>query len=125
MFLNLGSFKKGNGGKLVYTPRLYLSWMTTWGRLNNTVVAYFDDDKYMNHFLRLRSSLSSWRTSAFLIKRRDLPAWKDLNKTREIFSQPGYPRFQPATVNAEYSCTMTAKMDALDFALTLKMPWGG
>ena len=48
MFLNLGKFQKG--ASMEYTPEKYFGWMNSWANLNNTVIAFFDDENVYNMF---------------------------------------------------------------------------
>ncbi|XP_012941738.1 uncharacterized protein LOC106012666 [Aplysia californica] len=117
MYLNLGKFQKG-GGNHFYTTEGYLGWMKSWGWLNNTVVAFFDDDKILEVFRKIRSAQPPERTIIHKISRDELPAFKDFDKIKKMFAQPSYPKHYPNTVKAEYSCAVSAKTDVLDKVLT-------
>jgi len=115
MFLNLGKFQKG--ASMEYTPEKYFGWMNSWANLNNTVIAFFDDENVYNMFKKVRSAQPAERTIAYKIERNDLPDFKNLEKVRQIYAQPGYPKHHPNTVKAEYSCSVSAKADVIDIVL--------
>ncbi|CAL1534253.1 unnamed protein product [Lymnaea stagnalis] len=118
LYLPLGRFQKG-GASNFYTNDRYKNWMQTWAWLTNKVVAFFDDDDYMEHFRKLRSAQPADRTVLIKVERSQFNAFKDYDKIRDIYRRPDYPKHHPNTVNANYSCTMNAKYDALQMAMDL------
>ena len=85
--------------------------MDIFSRIENPIVAYFDDKVYFDYFKQLRKKDTIfWEKTLVLEKRKeDLWAFKMLPNISKIFSDPNYPKFLPNTVNPEYSCAMHAK----------------
>ncbi|GFO12073.1 protein htrl [Plakobranchus ocellatus] len=116
MYLRLGiPIKRADG--TVTQEKHYLEWMKTWGWLTNTVIAYFDDDEMLDAFKAIRKAQPAEKTIAIRINRTDLSSFDDLEDVRKIFTDPEYPKFDPYTLNAEWSCAVHAKYDALQMAL--------
>ncbi|CAL1534256.1 unnamed protein product [Lymnaea stagnalis] len=118
LYIPLGTFLKGFG-KTYRTKDNYRTWMHTWAWLTNKVVAFFADSDDMEYFRKLRSAQPADRTVLIKVERSQLNAFKDYDKIRDIYSRPKYPKYQPNTVNANYSCTMNAKFDALQMTMDL------
>ena len=53
-------------------------------------------------------------TKIIRIDRDTLWSFKLAPKIKEIYSQPGYPKYHPNTVNEYYSCAMHAKYDLIE-----------
>ncbi|RUS69963.1 hypothetical protein EGW08_022271 [Elysia chlorotica] len=117
MFLNIGS---------IYSTKLYFfkvmssqvedyhSWLHSWGKIKNRVVAFFDDETFIRSFKLYRSHLPKELTTVLKISKDDLPAFRSKERVRQILEDPQFiPSYDP-----DYTCTMDAKYDALDMALT-------
>ncbi|GFS21237.1 protein HtrL [Elysia marginata] len=115
MYLRLGPVKRADG--TVTEEKDYLEWMRTWGWLTNTVVAYFDDDEMLAAFKNIRKSQPADKTILVRVNRTDLSSFDDLEDVRKLFADPEYPKFEPQTVNAEWSCATNAKYDILQRVL--------
>ena len=53
-YFNIGSFQKGGLRSQVFTTQLYRNWMKIFNRIDNPVVAYFDDVNDLEYFRDLR-----------------------------------------------------------------------
>jgi len=127
MYINIGKFRKGDSG-LHFSKDTYIGWMDIWSRINNTVFAFFDNNDVMEHFKQVRfRKPSAHKTHVYKISRAELSAFSHMESIQKIFDTPGYPRHYPNTVKAEYSCAMSAKLDAvenvLDMVTTKYVAW--
>ncbi|XP_059156886.1 uncharacterized protein LOC131941584 [Physella acuta] len=118
LFINLGSLKKG-GGSNYNTPDKYKKWMITWGWLTNHVVAFIEDDETIEYFKQIRSQQPAHRTVIVKVNRSQLDAFKNLERIKQIYSNSSYPKHSPNTINANYSCAMSAKYDVMTMALDM------
>ena len=50
MFINLGTFKKGDGIYYYHSPYKYHRWMRTFSKMVNRVVAYIENDEDIEYF---------------------------------------------------------------------------
>ncbi|XP_005089631.1 uncharacterized protein LOC101862385 isoform X2 [Aplysia californica] len=118
MYLNIGSLTKTSFwffSHSSYTTDTYKQWLISWGKLNNKVIAFFDDDAFITQFRLLRSHLPESHTKVIKINRYDLPAFKNLERVKEVVKNPSFKVSYPP----EYTCVMNAKYDALDEALKM------
>ena len=117
MYLNIGNFRKGHT-VVVYTPNRYKNWMRVFGRIQNPVVAFFDNSSHAEFFLNMRGNYTSSSTKVILLEdRNDLWAFRIMPKIQEIFESPGYPHNPPGTTVPEYSCAMHAKYEVMLWAV--------
>ncbi|XP_041348323.1 uncharacterized protein LOC121367929 [Gigantopelta aegis] len=114
-YFNLGRFRKGNEGN-VFGPGLYQTWASVYRYMENPVILYTDSDDFADVFTKIRSSLPN-RTRVIRIERDDLWAFKWVQRIREIYSDPSYPKFHPNTVVPEYSCAQHAKYSCVQDAI--------
>ncbi|XP_059168894.1 uncharacterized protein LOC131950687 [Physella acuta] len=118
MFLNLGTLQKWSGTR---TLDRYKQWMTTWGWLKNPVVAFFEDEEILQYFKQIRTQQPAHRTVIVKISRSQLGAFKNLERIQQVYKNSSYSKLSPTMINANYSCTMSAKYDALIFAMDHKL----
>lgn len=109
-FFDLGMYQKGIGGSV--TSSRYYQWATTFRRMVNPVVAYTDSVPFYEWFQYVRKAKSE-RTKLYLIKRKDLWAFRMLPNISALFEDPLYPKYHPNTVVPEYSCAQHAKYELL------------
>ncbi|CAL1547525.1 unnamed protein product [Lymnaea stagnalis] len=116
MYLDIGKFQKGRGTNY-YTGDKYVDWMRSWALLTNPVVAFFEDEKMIVKFREIRSRFPEDQTVIVKVNRSQLHAFSHYDKIKQIYETPNYPKHPPNTVNANYSCTMSAKYDVMEMAL--------
>ena len=110
-FLDLGTFKKGD--LHTFSPGLYREWIKVFHRIENPVVAFFDNERDVKMFQVLRNALPGNRTQVVKISRVSMWAFSLRSNIADIFSRPFYPKHHPNTVLPEYSCTMHAKYELM------------
>ncbi|XP_059156908.1 uncharacterized protein LOC131941601 [Physella acuta] len=118
MFLRLGSLQKGFSG-LYNTHDKYKQWMITWGWMTNHVIIFVDDEEISQYFKQIRCKQPAHRTVIVKVNRSQLDAFKNLERIKQIYSNSSYPKHSPNTINANYSCTMSAKYDVMTMALDM------
>ncbi|KAK3750379.1 hypothetical protein RRG08_015872 [Elysia crispata] len=117
MFLNIGSIYST---KFYYIKVMsssvkdYHVWLHSWSKINNRVVAFFDDDSFIKEFKAHRFHLPKEFTTILKVSKDNLPAFRSREQVEQILRDP---LFTPSYA-AEYTCTMDAKYDALDLALS-------
>ncbi|XP_059145630.1 uncharacterized protein LOC131932740 [Physella acuta] len=119
MYLNIGTYKKTSFlffSKEWFGTSHYRDWLFSWGKLNNRVIAFFDDEEFIHQFRLRRAHLPEDYTKIVKINRQDLSAFKYQERVREITAQPSFTVSYPP----EYTCTMDAKYDALQMALEME-----
>ncbi|XP_046573988.1 uncharacterized protein LOC124282060 [Haliotis rubra] len=114
-YLNLGRFNKGDRGT-VFGPTLYLEWATVYEHLRNPLVVYTDSDQFVRLFTDMRQHLMNI-TKIIKIEKKQLWAFDHLDKVRNIYSDPKYPKYQPNTVVPEYPCVQNAKYSCVEKAI--------
>ena len=88
--------------------------MSVFARLDNPLVAYFDQpsDVQLMRLYRRRNPVN--RTRIVLVDRRQMVSFGRFRpRIDAVFRQPGYPRRQPNTANADYSAAMHAKYELI------------
>ena len=65
----------------------------------------------------IRKSQPADKTILIRVNRTDLSSFDDLEDVRKLFADPEYPKFEPQTVNPEWSCAVNAKYDILQMVL--------
>ena len=110
-FFDIGSFQKGE--HQTFTPDKYTHWMSTFQYIDNPVYAFFDADKNAEDFRKIRTGPLKNKTKIVVLDRETLWAFKLKPNISDIFSNPDYPKYNPNTVNADYSCAMHAKYEVV------------
>ncbi|GFR99729.1 protein htrL [Elysia marginata] len=112
-YFNLGKLNKGRkfGIGPGYTPEKYKRWMSVFGRLDNPLVVFTDSHDIADMFYEMRAHFGDERTRIIKMNRTDLYSFSLAPRIKEVFSQPGYPAYDPNTVNENYSCVMHAKFE--------------
>ena len=110
-YFRLGSFRKGYSQ--TFTPGLYRTWLTVFSRIENPVVAYFDNDDDAAYFKLIRENVPDHPTSIVKVVRNRMWAFSLQSRIEEVFSKWWYPKHYPNTVNASYSCAMHAKYELM------------
>jgi len=82
-------------------------------RIENPVVAYFDNDEDAAFFKFIRDRVSDHPTYIVKVVRDKMWAFGLKPRIERIFSQWWYPKHHPNTVNASYSCAMHAKYELM------------
>ncbi|BFZ01368.1 hypothetical protein BsWGS_04406 [Bradybaena similaris] len=116
MYLNLGTHSKTSFflfSRQRYATHQYKLWLLSWGKLQNKVVAFFDDDEFIKLFRNIRSHLPESYTIIVKIDKNQLSAFHQKDRIEDILVNPSFTTSYPA----EYTCTMNAKYDILDMAL--------
>ncbi|XP_076468033.1 uncharacterized protein LOC143298898 [Babylonia areolata] len=113
-YFDLGDLNKGG---LVREAGKYRKWMASFRWLNNPLVVFTDSKETAAYFQQLRAHYPPSRTNITLIQRETLWAFQLASEIREIFSQNGYPRHSPNTIQPLYSCAMHAKYELVQRVL--------
>lgn len=112
-FFDIGSFEKGAGGPTM-SSAVYRRWMSTFARISNPIVAYFDQISDADLMRLYRRGLPANRTRVVLIDRRRTVSFGRFRpRIDDTFRRPGYPRRSPNTSNANYSAAMHAKYELM------------
>jgi len=117
-FFDIGPFQKGPGGPTL-SSAAYRRWMSVFARLDNPLVAYFDQpsDVELMRIYRQRHPVN--RTRIVLVDRQKTVSFGRYQpRIDAVFQQPGYPRRQPNTANADYSAAMHAKYELMGRTIT-------
>ena len=112
---NLGTLKKD-----YQSPRsmdTYKNWMNSFSMLNNQVIAFTDTAEIGILLTNGRKHLSENMTKVIFINRNDLWSFHLSERISQIYQSPGYPKHSPNTVNENYSCSMHAKYDVLQYVI--------
>ena len=112
-FFDIGPFQKGPGGPTL-SSSAYRRWMSVFARLDNPLVAYFDQPSDVQLMRLYRRRHPANRTRIVLVDRRRTVSF-GLFRPRidAVFRQSGYPRREPNTANADYSAAMHAKYELM------------
>ena len=81
--------------------------------IENPVYVYVDDEKYATIFQLARQKYFPNRTKIIILDREDIWSFNLRRNISYIFSNPGYPKFYPNTINPNYSCAMHSKYEVL------------
>ena len=85
--------------------------MASFGWLDNPLVVFTDTEEIAQYFRQLRARYPASRTTVIVLKRYELWAFQLAEEIQEVYSQPGYPKHPPNTINPLYSCAMHAKFE--------------
>lgn len=85
--------------------------MASFGWLDNPLVVFTDTEEIAQYFRQLRTRYPASRTTVIVLKRYELWAFQLAEEIQEVYSQPGYPKHPPNTINPLYSCAMHAKFE--------------
>lgn len=113
-YINIGGFHKGMD--LYYSSQVYVKWMEFFARIKNPVIAFFDEDKHVDMFTKLRAHFAANMTKIYRISKRDLWMFSQKPKITKIFSRVWYPKHSPNTMIPEYACLMQAKYELMAIA---------
>ncbi|XP_076455426.1 uncharacterized protein LOC143290003 isoform X2 [Babylonia areolata] len=106
-YFNLGRVEKLGSSLSTYK---YLLWAEAFQYVLNPLVVYTDSEQIENMFLETRKQLSN-RTRVVRVSRSSLDSFRDVEKIRQLFQDPEYPKFHPNTVVPEYPCSQHAKYE--------------
>ena len=108
-FFNIGPLQKAD--------RDYYQWMKTFAHIDNPLIIYVDSDVEKKTFTEIRKYYPSNRTLIIKLAQEEMWAFKLVPRIDRIFRLPGYPQFQPNTVNAKYSAAMHAKYEVMEMSV--------
>ena len=83
--------------------------MASFGWLDNPLVVFTDTEEIAQYFRQLRARYPASRTTVIVLKRYELWAFQLAEEIQEVYSQPGYPKHPPNTINPLYSWVLHAK----------------
>ncbi|XP_041359897.1 uncharacterized protein LOC121376156 [Gigantopelta aegis] len=118
-YFNIGAFAKDLSGPR--TPSVYHRWMSIFGRLDNPLIIFSDQDNVLEVFRKLRSRYPPNRTKIIKVEKTELWAFSLAPNISEIFRQKDYPAHQPNTINENYSCVMHAKFELMNRVIREKL----
>ena len=75
------------------------------------MVFFTDTEEIAQYFRQLRTRYPASRTTVIVLKRDELWAFQLAKEIQAVYSQPGYPKHPPNTINPLYSCAMHAKFE--------------
>ncbi|XP_046551134.1 uncharacterized protein LOC124260855 [Haliotis rubra] len=113
-FFNLGPFQKGTGR--IFNSKLYMSWSAVFTHLRNPFIVYTDSVDIAEKFLQMRAGKEG-TTKIVLVDREKLWSFGWVERIKQIYSIPGYPKFHPNTVVPEYTCAQHAKYELTEQAV--------
>lgn len=120
-YFNIGIIQKGDVEPQFFNPNTYKNWMTAYSKFNNSVILFTDSSDIEILFLNLRKQLPREFTRVVKVEQEKMWAFQLAPKIKRIYSQPGYPKHTPNTVNERYSCAMHAKYEALETVIRKRM----
>ena len=85
--------------------------MASFGWLDNPLVFFTDTEEIAQYFRQLRTRYPASRTTVIVLKRDELWAFQLAKEIQAVYSQPGYPKHPPNTINPLYSWVMHAKFE--------------
>ena len=85
--------------------------MASFGWLDNPLVVFTDTEEIAQYFRQLRTRYPASRTTVIVLKRDELWAFQLAKEIQAVYSQPGYPKHPPNTINPLYSWVMHAKFE--------------
>ena len=85
--------------------------MASFGWLDNPLVVFTDTEDIAQYCRQLRARYPASRTTVIVLKRYELWAFQLAEEIQEVYSQPGYPKHPPNTINPLYSWVMHAKFE--------------
>ena len=83
--------------------------MASFGWLDYPLVVFTDTEEIAQYFRQLRTRYPASRTTVIVLKRYELWAFQLAEEIQEVYSQPGYPKHPPNTINPLYSWVLHAK----------------
>ncbi|XP_062607597.1 uncharacterized protein LOC134269424 isoform X2 [Saccostrea cucullata] len=107
-YWNLGTFQKGSTGKLHFSTNTYFSWATSFKYLVNPLVVYTDSKEFKELMEKLRADRMN-TTAIYLVNRTEIWPFQLVDQIKAVYSQPGYPKHYPNTVNPGYAAAQHAK----------------
>ncbi|XP_005112889.2 uncharacterized protein LOC101862011 [Aplysia californica] len=119
-YYNLGKLNKG-GMFGSYTPDRYKRWMSVFGRIDNPLIVFTDSPDIIDIFTSLRAGFPDEKTKIVPLNRTKLWSFSLAPEIKKVYSQPGYPKYDPNTVNENYSCVMHAKFELVNKVIKEKM----
>ncbi|XP_046567093.1 uncharacterized protein LOC124275559 isoform X2 [Haliotis rubra] len=105
-YFNLGRFQKGSGN--FFDKNLYMKWANVYQYIRSPFVFYTDSSDTAETFRKMRAGYENI-TKILLVDRKSVWAFNYVERIKEIYSIPGYPKHHPNTVVPEYSCAQHAK----------------
>jgi len=109
-FFDIGKFQKGQEG--IRSSQLYRKWLTVFARINNPVVAYFDNATHADLMRVLRQKHP--KTRIVVIDRQTLWTFREMEpRIAKIFSQKDYPRHPPKTVTSKFPAAVHSKYELM------------
>ena len=116
-YFDIGEFQKGPKESKTQGPNNYMNWMKAFSKIDNPVVVFLDDDKYVDMLKNIRGESLSSQTQIIKVTRDDLWAFKLKPDISKIFSDPTYPKYHPYTVVPDYACIVCAKYETMAKAI--------
>lgn len=110
-YWDLGTFHKGGTG-LKFSTDLYKNWAKAFKYMLNPLVIYTDSLDFKHLMQAIRNDLS-FCTRIIYMNRTKVPAFQRVDRIKEIYDQPGYPKYFPNTVNPSYAAAQNAKLNVV------------
>lgn len=105
-YWDLGTFRKGDAK--TFSKELYMNWSVAFKYMLNPLVVYTDSEKFRDWIQNIRSDLLCC-TKIIYMNRTEIEAFQRVQKIKDIYDQPDYPRYYPNTVNPLYPASQNAK----------------
>lgn len=109
-------------GRLVgkgFDKERYTRWASVFRYIASPLVVYTDSDDFYKNMTSFREYFPEI-TKIIKFDRNKLWPFQSINRIRDIFSQPGYPRHAPNTIMPEYSALQHTKYAVVQHAIQNK-----
>jgi len=95
--------------------------MQNFEAIDNHVILFTDSKEVGDDFRFIRHKITPQKTRVLQVNRNEFKGFQLAPRIREIYSQTGYPKFYPNTVNENYSSAMHTKYDVIEFVIQRKI----
>ncbi|XP_060073957.1 uncharacterized protein LOC132553705 [Ylistrum balloti] len=120
-YFDLGTFKKGSMVFKYFGKHTYMNWMAAYSKFNNSVIFFTDSSDMEDLFRDIRKQFPSHMTRVIRIEQDKLWSFRLAPQIKQIYLQPGYPKYPPNTVKEKYPCAMHVKYEALEMVIRQKL----
>ena len=116
-YFNVGRFPKGSTST-IYGADIYERWMLTLSLVRNPMIIFVDNAVDQCYAKMIRNRLPSNRTRIVKVSQSEMWSFRLVPRIAAIFTQRGYPKHLPNTVEPRYSAAMHAKYEVMHQATT-------
>lgn len=120
-YFDVGTFITGEVVTSTRSKNNYFIWLKSFRNVNNSMILYTDVPKFGHLLKSYRSKFPEYMTQVFIIKQKELWAFKIKPDIESIFRQDGYPVNYPETLYSGYSSAMHAKYEIMEKVIKSNM----